>query len=133
MEAFCSNIRSFVLTFDTRYLNKLDQVGHSDKNMNFEQYIAQKFELDALPYLSRQALQEALATKVSFMLQRQPEELFSKLYRLDIFEEKIKAVMDAGGDIAFKLAGLIIDRQIEKEISKKENPSSEPEDEDLAW
>lgn len=103
--------------------------------MDFDQYkyIALKFELEALPYLSRQALQEALAKKVAYMLRYQTVELFSKLYRSDIFEEKIKAVMDMGGDIAFGLAGLIIERQIEKEISKRQNPSTEPEDEDLAW
>ncbi len=101
--------------------------------MNFNEQISQNFELENLPYLSKEALQQALAAKVEYMLKYQTEELFSRLYRLDIFESKIKMVMDSGGDIAFHLAGLIIERQIEKEIAKKENPSAKPEEEDLAW
>lgn len=101
--------------------------------MNINELIVQKFELESLPYISKEALQQALANKIDYMLKYQTEELFSRLYRLDIFEEKIKTVMDAGGNIAFNLAGLIIARQLEKEISKKENPSSKPEDEELAW
>lgn len=101
--------------------------------MNLNEKISRSFELEPLPYLNRSTLQQALAAKVEYMLQYHTEELFSKLYRLDIFEDKIKAAMDAGGNIAFHLAGLIIDRQIEKEISKKQNPSSAPEDEELAW
>ncbi len=100
---------------------------------DFNSRIAQNFELETLPYLTREALQEALSGKIAYMLEYQTEELFSRLYRLDIFEEKIKAVMNKGGNIADNIAALIIDRQIEKEISKKQNPSSAPEDDELAW
>lgn len=96
--------------------------------------IGSSFELErAENYISRARLAAALTDKVRYMMQYQLEELFSKLYRLDIFERKIKEVMAEGGDIAQKIADLIIDRQLEKYISKQENPPSTPEDEDLAW
>ncbi|MBL7704821.1 MAG: hypothetical protein JNM21_04655 [Taibaiella sp.] len=96
--------------------------------------IGSSFELEHTEeYISRARLAAALADKVRYMMQYQLEELFSRLYRLDIFERKIKEVMAAGGDIAQKIADLIIDRQLEKNISKQENPPSTPEDEDLAW
>lgn len=96
--------------------------------------ISNSFELESTGnYISRAQLTAALADKVRYMMQYQLEELFSKLYRLDIFERKIKEVMAEGGDIAKKIADLIIDRQLEKNISKREHPPSTPEDQDLAW
>lgn len=101
--------------------------------MNISGIIAQGFELKEPNYLSRAALQEALTLRVDWMLQYQTEELFSKLYRLDIFEYKIKEVLAQELDVAYKIAGLIIDRQLEKEMAKKNNPIQKPEDQDLIW
>lgn len=111
-----------------------DQHDFSRHRDALEKVIGNSFELEHVAdYISREKLAAALADKVRYMMQYQLEELFSRLYRLDIFEEKIKEVMAAGGDIAKKIADLIIDRQLEKNISKLENPPSKPEDEDLAW
>ncbi|HTO15176.1 MAG TPA: hypothetical protein VLZ83_05370 [Edaphocola sp.] len=71
--------------------------------------------------------------KIDYILKYQLEELFSKLYRLDIFERKIRDVIGEGGPIGYKITVLIIDRQIEKENSKKNNPSEIPDDDDLKW
>lgn len=111
-----------------------DQSEFSAHQAALGKIISNSFELEHTEnYISRERLAAALADKVRYMMQYQLEELFSKLYRLDIFEKKIKEVMAEGGDIAKKIADLIIDRQLEKNISKRENPPSTPEDEDLAW
>jgi hypothetical protein len=101
--------------------------------MNISEIVAKGFELQEPDYISREALQAALSARIAWMLQYQTEELFSRLYRLDIFESKIKEVLAQETDVPYKIAGLIIDRQIEKEIAKKQNPTSQPEDEDLKW
>lgn len=101
--------------------------------MSINDRIASYLELEAVPYLTREALEAALADKIAYLMHYQTEELFSKLYRLDILEEKIKQVISEGGEIAQKIAGLVIDRQLEKELAKKQNPSAKPEDDSLAW
>ena len=101
--------------------------------MDVNDRIASYLELEPVPYLTREALEAALEGKIAYMIEYQIEELFSKLYRLDIFEEKIKQVIAEGGEIAQKIAGLVIDRQLEKELSKKQNPASKPDDDSLAW
>ncbi|HRP88790.1 MAG TPA: hypothetical protein PKX92_02000 [Edaphocola sp.] len=101
--------------------------------MDINEEIALGFELQNKNFISREMLQEALSVKIDYMLKYQMEELFSKLYRLDIFEKKIKAVIAEGDNIGYKIAGLIIDRQIEKQDSKMNNPSEKPKDKDLEW
>ena len=56
----------------------------------------------------------ALAERVAYMLDKEPELLFSTLYRLDVLEEKINAVLHSSDDPAHGLARLIVERQMEK-------------------
>ena len=56
-----------------------------------------------------------LAQRVAELLDENPDLLFSTLYRLDIYESKINAVLKKPqSDAATDLALLIIDRQREK-------------------
>jgi hypothetical protein len=57
---------------------------------------------------------EALALRVAFLLDHEPAILFSTLYRLDVLEVNINAVLKSNEDTAFGLARLILDRQKEK-------------------
>lgn len=95
--------------------------------------IIKGFELEALPYITLEQLRSMLRERIAYMLHYQTEELLSKLYRLDIFEEHIKAAFAAGGDIALKLADLIIQRQEQKIASKRSHPAQRPDDDELAW
>lgn len=57
----------------------------------------------------------SLATRIAQMLDREPELLFSTLYRLDVLEHKINAVLHSSEEPpAHGLARLIVERQIEK-------------------
>ena len=71
----------------------------------------------ALEKLKGPALEDlihALAGRVTYMLDKEPELLFSTLYRLDVLEENINAVLHSSEDPAYGLARLIVDRQTEK-------------------
>jgi len=57
----------------------------------------------------------ALAERVAYMLDKEPGLLFSTLYRLDVLEHKINAVLHGSSeDPARGLARLIVERQKEK-------------------
>lgn len=81
--------------------------------------------------LSRERIIEALSLVIMEWLEYRTEELFSKLYRLDIPEKDIKAALKKE-DFAKEIAALIYERQIQKFLSRKNNPSSTPE-EGLEW
>jgi hypothetical protein len=56
-----------------------------------------------------------LAERIAYMLDKEPELLFSTLYRLDVLEHKISAVLNSPSeDPAHGLARLIVERQLEK-------------------
>ena len=72
----------------------------------------------SLDQLSGPALEDlirALAERVAYMLDKEPDLLFSTLYRLDVLEHKINAVLHSGTENpAYGLARLIVERQQEK-------------------
>lgn len=79
----------------------------------------------------RDEIIEALSLVVNDWLQYRTEELFGKLYRLDILEEDIKLAF-AKQDIPQAIATLIYNRQVQKMIARKENPPADAP-EDLKW
>ena len=74
-----------------------------------------------------EALVQILARRIDEMLERQPEQLMSLLYRLDVLERKILPVMrpDAIEPAHIGLARLVIDRQKER-ISTKMRVKTPP-------
>src|ERR1035437_1764123 len=83
--------------------------------------------------LSEEAILKLLADRIVTILERGPETFFQLMYRLDISEKKLNAVLQ-DDDVAAKIARLIYDRQLQKIQSRhenrKNNESSEPE---LKW
>jgi len=67
-----------------------------------------------------------IKTRVSNMLEKEPELLMSYLYRLDIIEEKIKAVLSKDSIISpvDGLSQLILERQKERVATKKKYKQS---------
>lgn len=56
-----------------------------------------------------------LAGRIAQMLDKEPELLFSTLYRLDVLEHKINTVLHSSSEApAHGLARLIVERQLEK-------------------
>ncbi len=104
-------------------------------NQNFpeiQKTFAQTFALEAEKLISKEATINAIANKVTDMLEWQTEQLFSMLYRLDISEKKLKEVMNMAEDVPMAIATLIYSRQCEKIESRAKNNSADAE-EDMAW
>jgi hypothetical protein len=60
-----------------------------------------------------------IAARVGELLDRDPELLFSYLYRLDVPESEVNAVIEKGGEnIAFHLAEAILQRQQQRQETK---------------
>lgn len=92
----------------------------------------ENMDLYSEPLYAAQSIINLLADKVELMMERNPDKLFSTLYRLDIFESKLKQVFENESDVALQIATLIYERQIEKIISRQKYKTKPPE-EDLAW
>jgi hypothetical protein len=71
--------------------------------------------LDQLKGPELEDLINALSERVAYMLDKEPELLFSTLYRLDVLEHKINTVLHSSSEEpAHGLARLIVERQQEK-------------------
>ena len=61
-----------------------------------------------------------IAERVADLLDRDPELLFSYLYRLDVPESSVDRVIRTGGEeVAYQLAELILRRQEQRQQTKK--------------
>jgi hypothetical protein len=78
-------------------------------------------------------LLEILAQRILSMLEHEPEQLMSMLYRLDVEERKIIPVMhpSASFPVHYGLANLVLERQKQR-IETKNNIKTLPLSDDLA-
>lgn len=72
------------------------------------------YSLEQLEGPNEAQLIAALATRVAHMLDHETDLLFSTLYRLDVLEKDINAVLKSSEDPAHGLARLIVERQKQK-------------------
>ena len=79
------------------------------------------FDLSRKTFYTEDDLIEAFAERIADMLEKQPEQLMSLLYRLDVLENKIVPVMrpDAPEPANVGLARLVIERQKQRVETKK--------------
>lgn len=94
--------------------------------------LSNSFDISAENLVSKQQILSALSSRISQLLAGNPDRLFSLLYRLDISEKKIKVVLQGEGDVPFRLAILVYERQLEKAASRKRFKQEKP-DNDLSW
>ncbi len=83
-----------------------------------QQLIAQDFELEPRagePFI------ETLAYKIAYLLEHNPDLLFSYFYRMDIDEKKIEHILLNQGPVAIniQLADLILNRQLKRAETKR--------------
>lgn len=81
--------------------------------------------------IEKERIIQALSQAVKDWMDYRLEELFSKLYRLDILEKDIQEALKQE-DIAYAIATLIYNRQVQKIEARKNNPPEEAP-EDLKW
>ena len=107
-------------TFERQALYGRDHGNAQAFGMEGFEVISQSFDVSGGRELSEQDFLFALARRISEMLDSEAELLFSTLYRLDIFETKINAVLNSNEDTALGLAQLVVDRQKEKIATRKQ-------------
>jgi len=83
---------------------------------------------DTLFELSESDLFKAIRERVEYLFEKNPELLMSYLYRLDVLEVKINAVLSPNSLVPpiDGLARLILDRQKERMATKKKYKSDPP-------
>jgi len=83
---------------------------------------------DTLFELSESELYQAIKARVEYLLEKNPELLMSYLYRLDVLEVKINAVLAPNSIVPpiEGLSNLILERQKERIASKKKYKSPPP-------
>jgi len=90
--------------------------------------IQQQFDLDKISEFSEAEMILMLSKRISEMLDTETDLLFSTLYRLDIYESKINAVLYSSEDTATGLARLVIERQKQKIKSRADHKGKSGED-----
>lgn len=95
--------------------------------------LKQDWDLQLPDTLSEETILKLLADRIVKVLERGPETFFQLMYRLDISEKKLNAVLQ-DDDVAHKIARLIYDRQLQKIQSRLANrKTSESDDPELKW
>jgi len=86
-----------------------------------------EIDIEHLDSITEDQLLDAITDRVLDMLERNPELLFSYLYRLDVLEHKIQFALNQQTEVAphRALAKLILDRQ-KLRISTKKKYKQEP-------
>lgn len=82
--------------------------------------------------LSEEAILKLLEERVIVFLERGAETFFQLMYRLDISEKKLNAVLQED-NVAARIARLIYDRQLQKVRSRHENRMPESDDPELKY
>lgn len=83
-------------------------------------------------YTEAQVL-DALALKIAMLIDRNPESFFQLMYRLDISENKLNAILFQQ-DAAMQVAHMVYERQLQKARSRQNHkPDDNAEDRDLRW
>jgi len=95
--------------------------------------LQQEMDLVLPETMSEEALLQLLADKLASVIARGPEPFFTLMYRLDIPEKKLTAVL-AGGHAAMSIARLVYERQIQKVQSRLSHKANKVNDDpDLEW
>jgi hypothetical protein len=79
---------------------------------------------------------ESLASEINDLIKNDFEKLVNLLYRIDVSESKLKSMLQSNPDTdaGHIIAGLLIERQLQKIKLKKEFTSKYPEpDEEEKW
>src|SRR5688500_3185602 len=83
--------------------------------------------------VSEEEIVRFLSQKIAALLQSKNGSFFQIMYRLDISEKKLSAVID-DLDADYKIARLVYDRQLEKYRSRQQHKTTKKDpDKDLEW
>lgn len=95
--------------------------------------LKEDWDLQLPDTLSEETILRLLAERIVVILERGAETFFQLMYRLDISEKKLNAVLQQD-DVPMKIARLIYDRQLQKIKSRHENRmKTSSDDPELKW
>ena len=95
--------------------------------------LKEDWDLQLPDILSEETILRLLAERIVVILERGAETFFQLMYRLDISEKKLNAVLQQD-DVPMKISRLIYDRQLQKIKSRRENRmKSSSDDPELKW
>jgi len=97
--------------------------------------LRQSMAIDLPENISFDQLKERLSSHINFLIQSDFQKLVSILYRVDVSESKLKHMLKEtrGDDAANIIADLIIERQLQKIISRQEQRNDENISDDEKW
>lgn len=95
----------------------------------------EKFELEFPDNFSEEEIQLELEKRLGRLLEKNPEEFFQMLYRIDISEKSLQSVLQEP-DALTKLAKMVYTRQLDKVKSRlkyRDYFNKDTTDNDLKW
>ena len=98
------------------------------------QKVSKQLEID-ITGKDHSAARQVLAEKINELINKDFKKLISILYRVDVSEPKLKKLLqeNPNTDAGLLIADLMIERQVEKINSRKENKSNENISDDEKW
>ncbi len=95
--------------------------------------LKEDWDLQLPDTISEETILRLLAERIVVILERGAETFFQLMYRLDISEKKLNAVLQQD-DVPMKIARLIYDRQLQKVKSRHEyRMKTSSDDPELKW
>lgn len=97
--------------------------------------LKEKLDIDIPEGYNEAEIKLMLEKRLGQLLERNPEEFFQLLYRIDIPERGLQNVLQQQ-DALVKLAEMVYDRQLQKVKTRlfyKSNQKAQPGDEELKW
>lgn len=83
-------------------------------------------------FLTKEEIHLLLEQRISVLLERNAEDFFQLMYRIDIAEDKLQTILHSA-DAVTELAKLIYERQMQKIISRQQFSKPPDTDNDLKW
>lgn len=97
--------------------------------------LKEKLDVDIPEGYSEEEIKLMLEKRLGQLLERNPEEFFQLLYRIDIPEQRLHAVLQQENALA-ALAGMVYSRQLQKiktRLFYKDSQRAQPGDDELLW
>lgn len=92
-----------------------------------------QWELQTVDVITEEEIKRQLAKRILLLMDRNPEQFFQLMYRLDIPENKLRVIW-ADADAPDKIAAMVYNRQLQKIQSRLNNKGQQyTEDPDLRW
>ncbi|RAJ75446.1 hypothetical protein CLV59_10960 [Chitinophaga dinghuensis] len=101
------------------------------------QWANQTFELRISDQVSYEVLREQLAERLKQIISKDFQQFVFLLYRIDVSEKKVQQIIQDAAKLEIEpyqaIAGLIIERQLQKIASRASFRQQQPDDDEEKW